>query len=138
MSSKSGRIWVDANGSTRLQTVQTAVTDASIVTAAQALSNADWLQGWEGPYTVQIPAPAVAVYQSVFDAALLTFVTAFGNYVTYMLFAPKSLVFMADQETVDPTASAVLIAACIGALVDASGNAVTAYVSGVRVPSRGG
>jgi hypothetical protein len=62
----------------------------------------------------------------------LTFTTATGELVNLSLPAPKGAIFKADGVTVDPSAIADVIAACIGNLCTAAGVAVSAYVGGVR------
>lgn len=136
MTVRTGRIWVDALGNSRLQTVYTSAGDVGLASAAQAVSNGDWLYYWASAPTVQAPAPTAAVYETVQDSALLTFTTAAGNLVTYAVFAPQSGLFLADGETVNPAAATGVIAAAIAALLDAAGNPVTAFVSGVRQKRR--
>jgi hypothetical protein len=125
------------NGNTRLQTVITAAGDGALAAAAQLVSNGDWLEYWTGNQTTQAPTTTAAVYQTIYDVAQLTFTTAAGSLVTYNVYAPVSSLFLADQETVDPVAAAALITAALATLEDSAGNAVSAYISGIRIPKRG-
>lgn len=126
-------IWVDANGRTRATYIRTAAGAATIVADLVALSHADWQRSWAGDVLVNgAPSTSTGDYQNVADYAVLVYQTAVGTQVYLTLVAPQSGIFLADQETVDPTAIAVLNTDVIGSLEDGAGNVVTAYVGGFR------
>jgi len=126
-------IWIDANGRTRATYVSTGTGAADITDDLKALSSADVLRSWEGDVVENAtPSPTTGTYQAVSDYAVLTFITTANTLVYLTLVAPLDTIFLSDQETVDSTAIAVLIADCIGNLQDQAGNAVSGYVSGIR------
>lgn len=126
-------IWIDAFGRTRATYVNTGLGSADIQADLKALSLADQIYFWEGDFDVNpSPAPTTGTYQSVADYAVLIFATAGGDLIYLTLVAPSSSVFLADQETVDPTAIAVLIGDCIGNLQNRNGDAAASYVGGFR------
>jgi len=126
-------VWVDVNGRTRATYVCTGLGSADIQADLKALSCADIQRSWEGDVVENAsPTPTTGAYQNVADYAVLVFTTAGGDLVYLTLLAPLDTIFMADQETVDPTAIAVLIADCIGNLQTTSGDDVTGYVGGFR------
>jgi hypothetical protein len=126
-------IWVDVNGFTTAQMYTTSAGDAAVLTALLAKSHADVLSTWEGALSVNpSPVPTTGDYQTVGDKANLLFSTGAGTLVTVVLPAPKSSIFLADQETVDFTQIAAIIAAVIAGVVDGSGNAVTTFIGGTR------
>lgn len=140
MSSRRTVVWVDYNGFTRATYLTGnnggggSPTLASVESQLLALSNADEQSVWEGPWTVNpAPAPAAAVYQAVGDYAALTYQnTGTGELVYITLPAPKSTIFLADGETVDPTAIAALTTEVTAVIITASGAVVDAFVGGVR------
>jgi len=101
--------------------------------AIQGVSNSDVQEWWEGTDHVLSPLPVFATYPDVSDAARLTYTDAGGSLANLTVPAPQSGIFLADGVTVDPTAIAVLTAACVGNLCSGAGGLVTAFVSGVRV-----
>lgn len=137
------QVWTDVNGHTRLTLVTTIdptllVPDPSgpVVAALAAQSNADFLNDVEGTLNQNAsPSPASATYQRVVDCAALTFTDAGGNLVRIQLVAPKSSIFLADQETVDITAIGGILAAVVGTVLTPAGGVVTAFVGGVRQPT---
>jgi len=126
-------VWVDANGfTTQTQPIGNA-TLAGIQTALLAKSNADVSSEFEGALTVNTtPAPVAATFQSVKDAAFLTFTTTTTSLLTVTLPAPVSSIFFADNETVDPTQIAAIIAAVVGTAQTLGGATATAYLAGIR------
>lgn len=137
------QVWVDANGFTRLTLVNTVPASlvtpdpaAPVVAALAAKSNAAPLNDTEGTLNVVgSPAPTAGIFQVVSDCAALMFQDAAGNKTRLQLVAPQSGIFMADQETVDPTQIAAIIAAVVGTVMTAAGGVVTAYVGGTRQPT---
>lgn len=79
------------------------------------------------------PAPTAAIYAGVTDRAELLFSTAAGGYYKVQVPAPVASLFLADQETVDPTAAATIITEAIASVVTPDGTALTAYVAGTRL-----
>lgn len=130
-----GIVWVDAAGGSRLTTPQANGSLSSIVTEMLAVSNATVAYYWEGARTVPGGTPTASTYLSTRDAAILVFNDAACNEVRLTLPAPDSSIFMADEQTVDPTAVSSLIAACLGVLQTGAGGVVTAYIAGYRVRS---
>jgi hypothetical protein len=126
-------IYVDVTGRTRQTIVRGNATLAAVQAAVLGVSNADYQKAWEGSTIINgAPIPLPSQYQSVPDAAVLTFATALPSLVYLTIPAPQAAIFLADQETVDPTKIAVLAAAVIGTVIDSSGNVVTSYIGGVR------
>lgn len=125
-------VWIDVGGRTRV-TLPTADPNSSTIMAKMQLhSQADVFSWFEGPPTFLTPAAAGGVFADVVDLARLTFVDAGGSQVALALPAPSANIFLADTVTVDPSAIADLITACIGTLISSAGNAVTAYLAGTR------
>lgn len=126
-------VWVDAGGGSRINLlhVQGGTTGAASVAALGLGSNASWLSYWNSNVTVQVPTPTVAVYPSTRDLAVLVFTDGTDN-VAVDLPAPKSAMFLADQETVDPADPTGAIAALLAILTTAAGANVTAFVGGYR------
>ena len=129
-------VYVDVSGKTTAAYLTGVGSLASIQTEILNVSLAAYQSYWEGPLIKNTHiVPTSGTYQSVRDSAILTFITGAGTLVTLRIPAPDSAIFLADQETVNASAIASLIAACIGNLSDISTNPVTAYVSGTRSPS---
>lgn len=125
--------WIDAQGNTTLTYVNGSAGLTTLVGQIKAVSNADVLNSVEATLNVNgSPGPAAATYPTVRDSAKLMFKTASGNDVTLLVPAPQQSLFLADGQTVDPSAAAALIAAALGVVTDEAGNAVTTYVGGVR------
>lgn len=129
-------VWVDAAGATRLQVIKAATNPCSILTQAQAVSNAGILYNFDGPLDPAIGAATAALYQPVAATASLTFATAGAQELLLLLPAPASGIFLADLQTIDPTQIAALIAACVGELSDGAGNTATAFLGGHLLPTR--
>ena len=106
--------------------------NATIMAKLQLHSNADVQSWFEGPDNILTPSPVAAAFPDVVDLARLTFTDAFGSLVNLALPAPQSSIFLADSVTVDPSAIADVITACIGHLCSSGGSLVTAYVAGLR------
>lgn len=125
--------WIDSAGNTRRHDYTTSGGAAAVIAALIAKSNANIAEKWEGPLVITAgPATTAAPLQSVGDVAELLFSTASGAAVKVMLPAPSVGIFMADQETVDPTQITAIIAAVLANTVDPAGNVVTAFVAGTR------
>lgn len=130
---KTGVIWGDVNGFSRLLTINTAtINPLTLLNAMHAASNGDWTGYWVNTFNAQAGTTFNATYNSVLDTAVLSFETAAGNIVTLRLPAPLLGDFKADQQTVDPAAPAVtfLIASCLAQLTDPGGNPVVTYLGG--------
>lgn len=125
-------VWIDAGGRTRVTVPCADPDNATIMAKLQLHSNADVQSWFEGPDNILTPAPVAADFPDVVDLARLTFTDAFGSLVNLALPAPQSSIFLADSVTVDPSAIADVIAACIGHLCSSGGATVTAYVGGLR------
>lgn len=124
-------IWVDANGFTRLTTFNNDGNPALVNAEMVAVSNADHERAWDGPLVVSSsPAVTAAVYQSVQDAAILSFQDSAGSIVKITLPAPQLGIFAADLQTVDPTQIASLIAAVIAHVLSNAGLPVVSYLGG--------
>lgn len=125
-------IWIDANGRTRQTILRGNASLATVESDLLALSNADTQRSWEGPTAVNpAPAPVAATYQNVADYAVLVYTD--GTDLVYItLVAPQASIFLADGETVDPTAIAVLTGHVVGTVLTGSGSAVTSFVGGFR------
>lgn len=125
-------VWLDAAGRTRV-TLPSADPDSStIMSKLQLHSNADVLRWFEGPPTILSPVPPGGTYASVSDIARLTFTDPTGDLVDLALLAPDIGIFLADSVTVDPSAIADIITACVGVLVTQTGTPVSAFVGGLR------
>ncbi len=130
-----GIVWIDAQGRSRLTTPQANAALTTIQADILAVSNAKVAYYWEGARTNVGGSPASAQYVSVTDAAVLVFNDAACNEVRLTVPAPLASIFMADEQTVDPTAVSTLIAACLGVLQTGAGGVVTAYIAGYRTRS---
>jgi len=130
-------VWIDANGFTRLTLVNGTSPLSGVQSALLAKSNADVLNAVENTISLFTPAPPGGTYRTVGDAAILTFQDAGGNLVDITLPAPDSSIFLADQETVDGSQIAAIIAAVVGTVDTASGGVVTAFVGGTRRTRKG-
>ncbi len=125
--------WIDVNGSNRTTQVLGNATLATVDTAIHTLTNADDVLESEAQlFANMAPTPVNALYNAVQDEADLWFLTTASTIVQITVVAPISSLFMADQETVDPTSVAGLLATAIGLVVDPAGNAVVSFVGGRR------
>lgn len=125
-------VWADASGRTRTSFLTTSAGGSAVRAELVAVSNADWLQTWEGDLDAQVPAPAGGVYADVADTATLLFQTAAGAIVKVTLPAPDASIFLADGETVDPGEITALISQVLASAVTADGTALDSYVGGTR------
>lgn len=134
MSTTRSMIWVDTTGKTRMTLAN--VVGASVGTIQadlMALSNAVVEKWWEGSLTIPGGAPAAAQFLNVQDYADLLFQSsADGSIARLTLPAPLQSIFLADLETVDPTAIAVLIADVTVSLLTGTGQIADTYLGGVR------
>jgi hypothetical protein len=127
---QSWTVWVDAQGVQSVRSLNGASSTAAIVSALEAYSNATVLTFAEGTVTAPATTPTAAAYPSVTAVAYLIFTDGAGHNARVALVAPQAAIFLSDGVSVDPTAIAPLIAACIGTLQTAAGTTVTAFVSG--------
>jgi hypothetical protein len=111
--------------------LQDGVAFGTAISAEKLGSNADWSEYWGSAATSQAATPAAATYQSAQDVAHLVY-TDGTDVVSCNVVAPKAAVFLADQETVDPSDPTGMLAALGAVLTTAAGNAVTAFVVGYR------
>jgi len=127
-------LWVDGAAGATITRINTLTGAAAIQGGIVTISNADYLQEWEGPLTVNgSPAPIVAQYQSVTQRAVLVFTTtAPGVLVQLSVPAPQIGIFLSDGRTVDLTNVDVsaLAALCAGNLCDDAGNQVVSLIAG--------
>jgi hypothetical protein len=126
-------LWADAAGGQTITRINTFAGAAAIQTAVLAMSNADFLQSWEGPLTVNgAPAPTAAQYLPVVPFALLYYLCADGTTAQLRIPSPQVGIFLADQATVDP-ANALIVAlntVVVGSMTNESGSLVTGYQAG--------
>ena len=124
--------WVDLQGRTTIS-IPAADPDSSGIMAALLNHSGASVQQWfEGPPTFPGVTPSGAFLPDVRDLARLTFTDAGGSLVVVSLPSPNAGIFATDTVTVDPTTITDIITACVGTLVSAAGNPVTAYVAGTR------
>lgn len=108
----------------------------TIENAISALTNAA-LQSAKGPDTEPVAASSygtTAVYATVEDKAVMTFVSSVGSLHRYRIPAPKTAIFLTDGETVDPANGlvATFTAAMIGNASSRDGALLTAFLGGQR------
>lgn len=110
---------------------------SNVLTALTPLTNAV-LQSAIGPFVV-VPQEVVygtnASYASVEDKAIFTFQTATGSIHRPQVPAPKSAIFLADGETVDPANALVVtyVAAIIANTITRDGEVVAFGAFGTRL-----
>lgn len=106
--------------------------------AVQACANAVLQFATSGIPTISGATPGSGQYDLVSDTAVLVFATAPGSDLKVVIPAPLGSIFGPSSNVVDPTNPlvAALIAAVVGTLGDAAGNAATAYISGVKSSRR--
>jgi len=127
--------WIDANGASRTTQVFGNATVATVQVALQNGSNADYIIESEAQvFANASPTPVSATYATVDDFAELWLQTSANTILTLTVPAPKSSMFLADQETVDPAGAFVtgLMAVATGLVCDLAGNTVTNFVGGIR------
>lgn len=130
--------WFGVHGTARL-THLVAIDDSlgddfdTVMAALAAVSVAVPAHYWEGPMSVFADEPTTDQYNSVRDAAGLTFEDDLGCLSEIFLPAPFRSIFLADGKTVDPTNADVetLVAAVLAELiVPVSGLAPSRFVGG--------
>ena len=137
MSLNLSTLFVDAGGGSTITLIRSNLGGSGMLSALLAVSNADYLNHWEGHVAVNAsPAPVAAVNQSVNTQASLVFLCADNSQVTFNIPAPKASIFLADGVTVDQTMITSLITACVGHLVSQSGSTATSYLSGLLTARR--
>lgn len=127
---QSWTVWIDANGQQTVRSLTSQSSTAAVVSALEAYSNATALSFAEGPLVNPGASPSTGAYLSARQVAYLRFTDGAGHVAVVALPSPKSNIFMSDGVTVDPTAIAPLIAACIGVIQTGAGTLVTAFQSG--------
>lgn len=120
-------VWVDPGGST-----------GALEVALQDASNAELLYVTIAAPTVGATSPTGGQYHLCQDVALLNFATIPGTTIQVVVAGPKETVFGPNSTVVDATDPdvAAIIAGVVGVLADASGNVVTAFVSGSKSSRR--
>jgi hypothetical protein len=133
--------WVDANGGTRAQALNTIAnpapalgTLAAVRDAIAAASHAGLLYAKLDPIAVYAPVPTTGPYQTCMDYLSMQFRTSAGTSVKINIPAPKVDLFLAGHERMDPTAGLVVAIrdAVFAAVSDSNGNPVNQLVSGMR------
>ena len=111
---------------------------ATYEAAVQATANAVLQYATNGIPSVSTATPGTGQYDLVSDTAVLVFATVPGSSLQVVIPAPLNSIFGPSSNVVDPTNPlvAALIAAVVGTLGDAAGNAATAFVSGVKSSRR--
>ena len=130
---------MDAAAGATIKLVRTITGAGTLMSDIVAVSDADWINWWEGTLNVNgAPAPTAAQYQSVGQQAHLVFACADGTSARIDIPAPQIGIFLSDGVTVDATMIATLIADAIGNLLSPSQSPATAYLSGVlgKLPVR--
>lgn len=124
-------LWGDAGGRQTISLILANPSAGGIQSALLAKSNADYLEYWEGPLSINgSPAPVNAQYPGVGGQAVLAFVCADGTIAKVALPAPQLGIFLSDGQTVDSTQIAAIIAACTASLISNSGSPATTFVAG--------
>lgn len=127
---RTGYVWIDAQGERVLHVSTTASGAGSILSQLKALSNADFSFSWEAVEHVFTPSPVAATYPTVRVSAQLNYSDATGSLAKLYIPAPVTGIFLSDGVTIDPTAITALNAAVIGQLLAGSGAPVTAFLGG--------
>lgn len=128
------RVWVDAHGDNVLTHYTGNGPLAGVMAQVASFSNADYLNLVEATLVANgAPAPNSATFVSALDQARLVFGCADGTAASLVIPAPAALMFLADDETVNPVAILTLIAAATGVVVSATGSPVVSFRSGTRV-----
>ena len=132
-------LWTDYGGSNTITKIETNGGASSIVEAIQDISNADWVNRWEGPTGFNTASTTFAQYPAASQQALMQFMCADGTVARLAIPAPQIGIFLADGVTVDSTMIADLIAACVGTLAAPSGSLATSFLVGIlqRRPGTG-
>lgn len=114
------------NDMTTLQPLLTALTNAVLVNAKGPLTSSPAAAGYG----------TAAEFDTIEDKAVLSFVTSTGAIHRYQVPAPKSGIFLADKETIDPAQAdvAAFTAGVVANKVSSrDGALITAYIGGVRL-----
>lgn len=130
-------VYIDANGYTVASNIRSSTGASTLLTALLACSNTDVLAQWEGDFVPNpSPSPVAGSYQPGSYRAALVFGCADGTIATLLVPAPKTAIFKADGETVDPANADVvsLVALAVGTLEGNSGSLATAFVGGYLLP----
>jgi hypothetical protein len=133
--------WLDGAGGF-LRTagwVDSTVSSGPLLTALQAASNAELLYSEQSlPRTATTTPNPGATWWLCTDTVVLTFVCADLTNVGLIIPGPTAAIFLAGGLVVDPANGlvAAIIAAAIGTVRNATGSAVTAFVSGVKSSRR--
>jgi|SRR5215471_9270203 len=124
-------VWVGAGTGLTINRIRTATGASTILTDLLALSNADELNTWEGPLTINAsPAPVNATYPGLQQVANLMFLCADGTIAQVRLPAPKLAIMLADGVTVDASTITTLIADCVGNLQGPDGSLAVSFLGG--------
>lgn len=111
---------------------------AGLEAEIQNVSNTNLLYATGAVPQIGAATPATTQYFLTTDVAVLNFATSAGGRIQVVIPGPKSTIFDAGGNTVDPANSDIvsLIASVVGVLTDSGGNLATAYVTGVRSSRR--
>jgi hypothetical protein len=101
-------------------------------TAIQLVTNAGALTYGVTEYQPQFGTATSALYSGCPDKAVLAFRSTVNRRVLLEVPAPKSGLFLADNETVDPADPLGIIASYLSFAQDQDGNAISAFVGGRR------
>lgn len=124
-------IWVDAGGRSTITAIRTSTGASGILSAILADSNGDFLNKWEGTETVNATPTALDLqYPSIMQQAILSFLASDGTIARVSIPAPNISIFLADGQTVDPTAIGGIITACVGTLAAPSQALATSFIGG--------
>lgn len=123
----------DAGGNTGVALLH--LQDSALLTdglgALIAESNADWVEWWGSTATLQaVPSPTAAPFAPLRPAARLSFSCADGSVASVVYRSPKLALFLADQETVDPSDPTGVLAALQAIICSQSGSPATAFIGG--------
>jgi hypothetical protein len=103
----------------------------AVHTAAAALSNATVTDSEEA--AAAPVAGTAGTYNDVEDRAIIVFQTPGGAIHRYAIMAPKSTIFLADQETVDFSGGvAAFVTAVLANVTNADGDNLASAVGGYR------
>lgn len=132
MSLRGGLNWVDAQGQRVLHVINfTGSGFGSIIAALENHSSAVVNENWGGAVGCNPNLPTTTDYTTVRITAVLIFADATGSTAKLYVPAPNTSIFLADGDTVDPTAIPDIISAAIGTLLSGAGNPVTTFVGGI-------
>ncbi len=111
---------------------------AAVDVPLQACGNPQLIYATAGPIVTSPFAPGSGQYNLVTDLAVLTFATTTNGRIQVVVPGPLGSIFGSTSLVVDPTNPlvAALIAAVTSHVTDVAGNAVTAYISGIKSSRR--